>query len=65
VVGTTRDPATPYAWTQALDGQLSSGVLLTYDGHGAYRSNGSACVIAAVDTYLIEGRPPAEGTRCS
>ena len=38
VIGTTRDPATPYVWAQALAKQLSSGVLLTYvgDGHTAY-----------------------------
>ncbi|MEU9256351.1 alpha/beta hydrolase [Streptomyces sp. NPDC048270] len=66
VVGTTRDPATPYAWAQSLAGQLESGVLLTYDGdgHGAYRATGRACVTDAVDAYLTEGRLPAEGTRC-
>ena len=34
VVGTTGDPATPYSWAEALAGQLSSGVLLTYEGEG-------------------------------
>lgn len=66
VVGTTRDPATPYAWAQDLARQLESGHLLTYDadGHGAYRGTGRACVTDAVDAYLTEGRLPAEGTRC-
>lgn len=66
VVGTTRDPATPYAEAVGLAGQLASGVLLTHegDGHGAYNT-GSSCVDDAVDAYLIEGRPPAGGTRCS
>ncbi|GAA4943015.1 hypothetical protein GCM10023238_06160 [Streptomyces heliomycini] len=43
VVGTTRDPATPYRWAEALAGQLSSARLLTYegDGHTAY-GRGSA-----------------------
>ncbi|MFF4744945.1 alpha/beta hydrolase [Streptomyces chengbuensis] len=65
VVGTTRDPATPYAWAEALAGQLESGVLLTRegDGHSGYNI-GSACVDRAVDRYLIEGLPPADGTRC-
>lgn len=65
VVGTTRDPATPYAWAQGLAEQLDSGVLLTYegDGHTAYR-RGSDCIDAAVDTYLLEGKAPADGTRC-
>jgi pimeloyl-ACP methyl ester carboxylesterase len=65
VVGTTRDPATPYAWARSLAAQLSSGVLLTYngDGHTAY-ARGSDCVDGAVDRYLLTGRTPARGTRC-
>jgi pimeloyl-ACP methyl ester carboxylesterase len=65
VVGTTRDPATPYAWARSLAAQLSSGVLLTYngDGHTAY-ARGSACIDGAVDRYLLTGRTPARGTRC-
>ena len=34
VVGTLRDPATPYKWAKALAAQLSSGVLLSFDGDG-------------------------------
>ncbi|WP_428953262.1 alpha/beta hydrolase [Streptomyces sp. cg35] len=66
VVGTTRDPATPYPWAQALAGQLSSGRLLTYDGdgHTAY-GRGSDCIDGAIDTYLLTGTPPADGKRCS
>ncbi|MFJ5138067.1 alpha/beta hydrolase [Streptomyces sp. NPDC088707] len=66
VVGTTRDPATPYKWAQSLAGQLSSGTLLTYegDGHTAY-GRGSDCVDTAINTYLLDGTPPAEGKRCS
>ncbi|MEU6103642.1 alpha/beta hydrolase [Streptomyces flaveolus] len=66
VVGTTRDPATPYRWARALAGQLSSGHLLTYegDGHTAY-GRGSACIDSAINTYLLRGTPPADGTRCS
>ncbi|MEV6108220.1 alpha/beta hydrolase [Streptomyces sp. NPDC051940] len=65
VVGTTRDPATPYPWARALAAQLSSGVLLTYegDGHTAY-VRGSACVDTAVNRYLLTGEPPKDGTRC-
>ncbi|MGH3309914.1 MAG: alpha/beta hydrolase, partial [Streptomyces sp.] len=49
VVGTTRDPATPYAWAQGLAGQLSSARLLTYegDGHTAYLRGGS-CINDAI-----------------
>jgi pimeloyl-ACP methyl ester carboxylesterase len=65
VVGTTRDPATPFRWAQALAGGLSSGVLLGWngDGHTAYRM-GSSCVDSAVDRYLISLVPPRSGTRC-
>ncbi|WP_405696440.1 alpha/beta hydrolase [Streptomyces coelicoflavus] len=66
VVGTTRDPATPYRWAEALSDQLSSGRLLTYegDGHTAY-GRGSSCIDAAINTYLLTGTAPKDGTRCS
>ncbi|MFJ9826613.1 alpha/beta hydrolase [Streptomyces sp. NPDC101160] len=66
VVGTTRDPATPYKWARSLADQLSSGTLLTYegDGHTAY-GRGSDCIDTAVNTYLLDGTPPADGKRCS
>lgn len=65
VIGTTRDPATPYEWAQALAEVLDSGVLLTFDGdgHTAYgRSND--CIDDAVDAYLVEGTVPQDGLRC-
>ncbi|MFE1857436.1 alpha/beta hydrolase [Streptomyces anandii] len=66
VVGTTRDPATPYRWAQSLARQLSSGRLLTFngDGHTAY-GRGSRCIDSAIDAYLLHGTPPARGKRCS
>jgi len=65
VVGTTRDPATPYEWAEALAEQLDSGVLLTRDGdgHGAY-GHGNACLDEAVQGYLLRGTVPRAGTRC-
>lgn len=65
VIGTTRDPATPYAWAEGLAGQLESGRLLTRegDGHTAYRQ-GSACIDRAVHRYLIEREAPESGTVC-
>ena len=65
VVGTIRDPATPYAWAQALASELESGALLTWDGdgHTAYR-RGSSCVDSAVDGYLLRGVVPKD-QRCS
>ncbi|MFE0633403.1 alpha/beta hydrolase [Streptomyces sp. NPDC058864] len=65
VVGTTRDPATPYDQARALATQLSSGRLLTWDGdgHTAYQQ-GSRCVDTAVDDYFLHGRLPPDGTVC-
>jgi len=66
VVGTTRDPATPYPWARSLASQLSSARLLTYDGdgHTAY-GRGSKCVDSAIDAYLLRGTSPAKGKHCS
>ncbi|MFR9672852.1 alpha/beta hydrolase [Streptomyces sp. TR02-1] len=65
VVGTTRDPATPYSWAQGLAGQLRTGRLLTYegDGHTAFMQ-GSQCIDAAITDYFVDGDVPPEGTRC-
>ena len=65
VVGTLRDPATPYRWAQALAGDLSSGVLLGWngDGHTAY-GEGSACVDTIVNDYLIGLSVPRSGMVC-
>ncbi|MGW7521201.1 alpha/beta hydrolase [Streptomyces sp. NPDC054796] len=65
VVGTTRDPATPYAWSQGLAAQLSPAHLLTYDGdgHTAYLRGGQ-CVDDKVNTYLLTGKAPSDGTKC-
>jgi hypothetical protein len=67
VVGTTRDPATPYAWAQDLAGQLASARLITYDGdgHTVYGGGRSPCVDRAVNAYVIDGTRPAQGLRCT
>ncbi len=65
VVGSTHDPATPYAWAQALTSQLRGSELVTRtgDGHTGYFS--STCVQALVDTYLDSGERPPAGTVCA
>ena len=65
VIGTTRDPATPYAWAVALARQLDSGVLLTRDGdgHTGYHT-GNACIDDAVEAYLVSGIVPPHRTSC-
>ena len=64
VVGTTGDPATPYAWAEALADELDSGVLVTREGesHTAYLT--SSCVQRAVDEYLLGLTVPKAGLTC-
>jgi pimeloyl-ACP methyl ester carboxylesterase len=65
VIGTTRDPATPYHWAVDLAHQLDSGVLLTRDGdgHTGYHS-GNPCIDGAVESYLVSGVVPRNHTSC-
>ncbi|MCD0505860.1 alpha/beta hydrolase, partial [Bordetella petrii] len=59
------DPATPIAWAEAMRKQLGNASLVTWqgEGHTAYgRSN--RCVSTAVDDYFLDGKLPADGTRC-
>ena len=65
VVGTTNDPATPYAWAVNVAKELDRGVLLTRDGadHVAYFYSG--CVRADVQAYLVSGQTPPPGATCS
>jgi pimeloyl-ACP methyl ester carboxylesterase len=65
VIGTTRDPATPYEEAVALTRELRSGVLITRDGdgHTGYDKDNS-CVDDAVHSYLIDGKVPPHGLRC-
>jgi pimeloyl-ACP methyl ester carboxylesterase len=64
VVGTTGDPATPYAWAEALAGELDSGVLVTREGEGHTAYLASSCVQRAVDEYLLGLTPPKAGLTC-
>jgi pimeloyl-ACP methyl ester carboxylesterase len=65
IVGTTHDPATPYAWSKALQKLIPGSRLLTFEGYGhtAYgRSN--ECVTSTVDTYLLDGSLPKSDKTC-
>ena len=65
VLGTTRDPNTPYAWAQRLAEIIDSGVLLTRDGdgHTGYLK-GNACIDQTINEYLVNGAVPDDGTTC-
>ena len=65
VMGTTRDPATPLAWAEALAKQLDNGVLVVRDGDGHTGYNqGNTCADEAVEDFLVSDKVPANGTRC-
>jgi pimeloyl-ACP methyl ester carboxylesterase len=65
VIGTSRDPATPLAWAEALAEQLESGVLVRRDGdgHTGYGA-GNSCVDEAVERYLVSGEVPEGDLDC-
>jgi pimeloyl-ACP methyl ester carboxylesterase len=65
VVGTTGDPVTPYKWAQALAGELSGGVLLTWQGQSHVAYFYSSCVRSAYESYLVAGVSPTPGTTCT
>jgi hypothetical protein len=65
LVGSTGDPATPFAWSQAVAKQLSSAMLVTRVGEGHTGYLASACVRDAIDAYLLVGSAPKVGLRCT
>jgi hypothetical protein len=65
VIGTLRDPATPYSWAVALNKLITNSLLITLDGDGhTGHGRGSACVDKTVDNYFITGKIPATDQKC-
>lgn len=65
VIGTSNDPATPYAWAVSLSKQLDSGVLISVEGEGHTAYNGgNTCVDSTVDEYFLEGTVPDSDPQC-
>ncbi len=66
IIGTTDDPATPYAGALDLRRRLRGSRLVTFDSveHGAY-AGGVACIDHYVNLYLLERILPRRGARCS
>ncbi len=64
VIGTTGDPATPLASTEAMANALEDGrlVIVEADQHTGYGVN--RCVVDVVNDYLIDLVPPDSGTEC-
>jgi pimeloyl-ACP methyl ester carboxylesterase len=65
VVGSYWDPSTNYANAVSASRLLPNSRLLSSNnwGHSAYAL--AACATAAIDTYLLTGNPPADGTACT
>ncbi|MBY3552918.1 alpha/beta hydrolase [Modestobacter lapidis] len=64
VIGTRGDPVTPLQGAVDLAEDLTSGVLLTWDGSGHTAYPKTDCVTAAVNAYLIDLVVPADGLTC-
>ncbi|AZQ39566.1 alpha/beta hydrolase [Streptomyces cyaneochromogenes] len=65
LVGTRGDPATPYRWTVETAKRLgSSAVVLDNKGSGHTGYASSKCVHRKVDTFLLYGTLPADGSSC-
>jgi len=64
VVGTTGDPATPYAQTAKLANMLGTGHVVTWDGEGHTAYPQTTCIRSTIDAYLINLNVPAAGTTC-
>lgn len=66
VIGTTGDPATPYAGAQAVVGRIDGARLLTFDdtGHTAFGTARSDCIDAAVTAYLVDAVLPPPDAHC-
>ena len=60
IIGTTGDPATPYAWAQGLNKILTKSVLisLTGDGHTG-QGQGNECVDGQVDDFYLLSAVPS------
>jgi pimeloyl-ACP methyl ester carboxylesterase len=65
VIGTSRDPATPLVWAEALAEQLEAGVLVRRDGDGHTGYGvGNDCVDDTVEAYLVSGEVPDATVDC-
>jgi pimeloyl-ACP methyl ester carboxylesterase len=66
VIGTTGDPATPYAWAKGLHGILASSSLITFKGDGhTGQGRGNSCIDEAVDQFYLFNRLPPKDLTCS
>jgi len=66
IIGTTRDPATPYDWAKSLRKTINGSRLISLDADGhTGHGRGSACVDDAVNAYYLTGVVPATDLQCT
>jgi pimeloyl-ACP methyl ester carboxylesterase len=66
IIGTTRDPATPFVDSVGLHKIFTRSILISVDADGHLgQGRGSACVDDAVDAYLLQGKTPKKNLSCS
>ncbi|MGY1815489.1 alpha/beta hydrolase [Blastococcus sp. SYSU D00820] len=64
VIGTSGDPVTPLPGAVDMAEDLTSGVLVTWQGQGHTAYPKDDCINAAVDRYLIDLAVPQDGLTC-
>ncbi|SEP43301.1 alpha/beta hydrolase [Amycolatopsis saalfeldensis] len=64
VAATTTDPVTPGQGTGRAADQMPSAVTVSWQGTGHGAVGLSPCVTAAAQSFLIDGKVPADGTLC-
>ena len=66
IIGTTRDPATPYVMAQSLHKTIKGSRLISLDADGhTGHGRGSTCVDDAVNAYFLKGLVPTKDLQCS
>ncbi|MFB9318497.1 alpha/beta hydrolase [Cryptosporangium minutisporangium] len=64
VVGTTGDPATPYANTAKLANEIGTAHIVTWQGEGHTAYPQTNCVRENISNYLITTAPPPDNLTC-
>jgi pimeloyl-ACP methyl ester carboxylesterase len=65
IVGTTGDPATPYAYARHMHAALTSSRLITLHSSGHLGYDQSPCVQQKVLRYLVQDQVPAHDSTCT
>jgi hypothetical protein len=64
VIGTAHDPRGPLDGSRRLAAALPGALFLSWQGAGTGAYPRTPCVTDAVETLLVDGALPADGTLC-